>query len=106
MSDDERGTDQDEEKKTVPYDFPLKYPVKWGKNDPDVTTITIERRLKAKDIKGIHPSDIRFDDMLKLMSKMTGQSMAFIEELDSEDMIALTEVVNSFLGLGPVIGAD
>jgi len=98
----ENGILKDEEgnilEMDIPCEIPLQFPIQWGKGEDKLReTVTVTRRLKAKDFKGIRPNDIRFDDMQKLMSKVTGESRAFIEELDSQDMFELTNVINYFL---------
>lgn len=91
----------------VPKEIVLKFPFDWGKENPEkVSSITVRRRLKAKDFKGIKAGEIRFDDMIKLISRMTGESTAKIEELDSADMMEFVEVVNSFLPGGQTTGED
>lgn len=80
----------------IPHTIVLDFPFPYGKDD-EVTEIVVERRLKAKDFKGIKAQDIRFDDMLRLICRMTNQPMSKIEELDSIDMMKAVEVVNGFL---------
>lgn len=89
----------------LPHIISLKFPFEYGK-DRQVKEITFTRRLKAKDFRGISVSNITFDDMLRLISKSTGESQAVIDELDTEDMMACTEVINSFLSVGQKTGAN
>jgi len=88
----------------IPHTIQLTEPVQWGKDELPRTEITINRRLKAKDFKGIVAGDIKFDDMVKMLSKISGEPIAFIEELDAADMITAVEVINSFLSGGPKTG--
>jgi len=81
----------------IPHEIKLSVPVKWGKDEEEVSSITVIRRLKAGDFKGIQANSIKFDDMIKLASKITGESRTFIEEMDSMDFFELSEVLNSFL---------
>jgi len=81
----------------------LDFPVTRGNEEP-FNQLIIERRLLAKDFKGIVAQNIRFDDMLKLISRMTGQAVSLIEELDASDMMKFVEVVNSFLPTGQMDG--
>jgi hypothetical protein len=83
----------------------LDFPVTRGNEEPH-KELTLERRLKAKDFKGIHAQNIRFDDMLKLISRMTGQAVSLIEELDASDMMKCVEIVNSFLPSGQTDGEN
>lgn len=75
----------------------LDYPIRRSDKEEPFTELKIERRLKAKDFKGIQAQNIRFDDMLRLISRMTGQAVSLVEELDAVDMMKFVEVVNSFL---------
>ena len=75
----------------------LDYPIRRSDKEEPFTELIIERRLKAKDFKGIQAQNIRFDDMLRLISRMTGQAVSLVEELDAQDMMKFVEVVNSFL---------
>lgn len=95
-----------EEKMTIelPHVMDLEVPISWGKEEEPRTSITINRRLKAKDFKGMIANKMKFDDMIRLISKVTGEPMAFIEELDAADMMKASEVVNSFLPSGLTTG--
>jgi len=86
----------------LPHTIELTIPVKWGEETR--TTLVVNRRMQAKDFKGIKASDIRFDDMMKLISRVTGESIAFIEELDAADLFEASQVVQSFLPSGLTTG--
>lgn len=87
---------QDEEEVyELPYTINLVEPIEWGTETREV--LVISRRLKAKDFKGIKATDLRFDDMIRLVSKATGESVKFIEELDGKDFNEASKVVQSFL---------
>lgn len=101
----EENTQMEEQQYQLPYTLKLSRPFQYGK-DREITEITFNRRTKAKDYKGIQAQNIRFDDILRLISKTTGESMSLIEELDSEDMMAAVDVVNSFLPSGQTVGKD
>jgi hypothetical protein len=88
----------------IPYTINLKTPIVWGEETR--TTIVINRRLKAKDFKGIRASDIRFDDMMKLVSRVTAEPIKFIEEMDAADLFEATQVVQSFLPSGLTTGEN
>ena len=49
---------------------------------------------------------MKFDDMIKLISRVTDEPMSFIEELDATDMMKCAEVVNSFLPSGLTTGEN
>ena len=73
----------------------LEHPIQHGSEK--ITELTVGRRPKAKDFKGIPAQDILFDHMLVLLGKITGQPPSVIEELDSEDLIPAISLVNDFL---------
>lgn len=100
MSENTKTADGAQEVKVVklPHVITLKYPINRGSEQ--ITELVIERRLKAKDFKGVQASNISFDDMLRLLSRLTAQPMSNIEELDSTDMYAAMEVLSSFLPSG------
>lgn len=97
----------DEKKEyNIPYTYPLKFPVQFGK-DETVEEIMITRRLKAKDLKNLPASSsIKMEHMMQLVCKVTAKPMALIEEIDADDLMALTEVVSSFLPNGQKTGED
>jgi len=88
----------------VPYEIKLKYPIQWGKDLRD--TIIVKRRLKTKDLMSIPAEDVTLGDFIKLIRNVSAEPMAFIEELDTEDIFAAIEVVKSFLPNSRIIGED
>lgn len=102
IEEDEQGTKK-RKVYDVPYTCKLKYPVQWGKDDT-VSEIVFPRRLKAKDFRGLPASDLKFDHMIKIVARVTATATTLLEELDAEDFMQLTEVVESFLPAGQKIG--
>jgi hypothetical protein len=93
----EKKEEEEKEKEfKIPYTVLLKYPVTWGKSET-VTEITFPRRLKVADFKGIPTSDLKFDHMVKVVARVTGKAETLLMEIDIEDFMQLSEVVNSFL---------
>jgi hypothetical protein len=84
-----------EEQYDLPHTISLVEPIKWG--DETRETLVIQRRLKAKDFKGMRATDLRYDDMLRLISKASGEPITFVEELDAKDMGKASKVIQSFL---------
>lgn len=80
----------------------LKYPFKFGDRDIDEVTL---QRLKGKHIKKLsgHPT---MADLLDLASKSAGEPPAVFEEMDAEDVSAVTEVIGGFLGASLPTGAN
>ena len=103
------NADQQESKQKefeIPHEIKLDFPVPWGKNEDDRDTIIVKRRLKGKDLKGIPSESITLGHMFKLVSKITGEPMSFIDELDSKDLFKVIEVVKSFLPNSQTTGED
>lgn len=86
----------------IPYKIKLQTPIEWGTET--IREITIKRRLKARDLKSVPVQNIQMDHVLSLVSKMTGEPVALIEELDVMDLMQAAEVLNSFLPAGLGIG--
>jgi len=107
MADERKEGTQPSESKVyeIPYTLKLKFPFQWGERETK-SELIFSRRAKAKDFKGIQTSKIKMDDMMTLLSRMTGESPAVIDELDSQDLFAATEVLNSFLPSGQVTGEE
>lgn len=99
-----KNQEENEEEKVydLPHTMELTIPVKWGEESR--TSLVVNRRLKAKDFKGIKASDIRFDDMMKLISKVSGESIKFVEEMDAADLFQASQIVQSFLPSGLTTG--
>lgn len=82
----------------LPHTINLENPIKWG--EEEIKSIVIKRPLKARDFKGINAAGITFDDMIRLCSKLTGEELAKIEDLDATDFFKVVEVLNHFLPSG------
>ncbi len=78
----------------------LKYPVKQKLakgEEREISEVTLERP-KAKHLKG---SELERGDVgktVKLISMLSGLPLAVIEELDSQDMLAIGEEVDRMMG--------
>lgn len=72
----------------------LKHPFQFG--DREVTELTLQR-LKGKHLRKL-PGKPTMDDLLGLASKSSSEAPALIDELDAEDVMAVTEVIGDFLG--------
>jgi hypothetical protein len=79
---------------------PLKHPFEFGKdengNTRQVESVTLNR-LKGKHLRklGGRPT---MHDLLELASKSAGEPPALLDEMDAEDVMAVTEVIGDFLG--------
>ena len=80
----------------LPYVIELKYPIGWGGAEKRKTVI-IKRRLTAKDVMNIPSENIKLGHMVTLVKHVTGESQAFINEMDTLDLFKCIEVVKNFL---------
>lgn len=87
---------------SVPYTLKLEHPFQWGSEQK--TELLFSRRVKAKDMKGMTTGNIRTDDLMTILSRVTGEAPAVIAELDAADLFRAFEVINSFLPSGQMIG--
>jgi hypothetical protein len=72
----------------------LKHPFQFG--DRTVAELTLQR-LKGKHLRKL-PARPAMDDLLGLASKSAGEAPAVLDEMDAEDVMAVTEVIGDFLG--------
>jgi len=82
----------------------LKHPVSHGSEE--IKELVAERRLQAKDFRGIKSTEIKFDDMLTMISRLFAIPPSVVNELDVEDMMAASEVINGFFGTSPRTGEE
>jgi Phage tail assembly chaperone proteins, E, or 41 or 14 len=87
---------------TLPIVLKLNHPVQRGTEE--ITELKAERRLQAKDFRGIKSTEIMFDDMLTMISRLFTVPPSVVNELDVTDMMAAGEVINGFFGSGPKTG--
>lgn len=110
MADEKLQEFEDEEEQgqtkavEVPYTLPLEYPVKHG--ETEVTELVAERRLRAGDFRGIKATEITFDDMLVLISRLFNVPPSVVKQLDVVDMQAAGDVINGFFKGSPKTGED
>ena len=98
------ATKNDKEKKIqIPHVIKLIDPIKW-EDGKEVTEFTVYRKLKAKDFRKVNLQNMSMGDMFGMISAITNETQALIDELSAEDMFALVEVVNSFLPSGLATG--
>ena len=86
---------EEQEQKNPVVVIPLTYPIRHGSET--ITELVIENRPRAKHFRELPAQGQKMDDMLKLLSKITGQPRSVIDELDAEDMFKASEVVMDFL---------
>jgi len=86
----------------------LEFPFKWGKGD-DADTITSVKvpRIKAFHMRGINGKALEngnMDEVLKLIQKLLGESVTFINAIDMADIQVIGGVLSDFLPDGPATG--
>ena len=93
-----------EEKKVyeLPHTLQLKHP--FSRGTETIKELTFSRRPKGKDWKGIPLSNMKMDDMMTMAHRILEVPISLIEELDTEDLMSVVEVMTSFLPNGPTTG--
>lgn len=76
-----------------PQVYKLLSPVQWGQET--ITEIAIPK-LKGKHIKGIK-KDSGLSDILLVAAKASGHPMAMFDEMDSQDVLNIAELVGNLL---------
>lgn len=94
--------DEEQREQALPITVPLRHPVKHGAEE--LTELVATRRLQAKDFKGIKSTEIMFDDMLTIISRLFAIPPSVVGELDVSDMMRAGEVINGFFGRGQKTG--
>lgn len=97
MSDEKEFTIPLPDKKvfTVPYTLELLKPVKHGEKEVD--KLVFARDLVAGDLRGIPMSDMCFDHIVLIASRITGYPPSVLNELSFKDFAVVGEIVTSFL---------
>lgn len=81
----------------------LQHPIQHGSEE--ITELRTERRLKAADLRGIaFGANMSADDMMLLVSRLFGQPLSVVKELDVSDLLSTSKVINSFFESGPETG--
>jgi hypothetical protein len=82
---------------TVKLAVPLK------DKDQVIDSVTFTRRIQAKDFRGL-PAALDQNANMLLISRLTGVELRLIDQMDGADYLEVSEVISSFLTLGPKIG--
>ena len=61
------------------------------------------RRVKGKDLRWIEKQGAALDS-IELLQRLTGLSPAEADELDGEDVVAMSAVIEGFMPPGPTTG--
>lgn len=88
---------------SLPHIIDLEFPVEWGK-DEIRKIITIKRRLQTKDVMSIPTENLKFGHMVTLVSKITGEPLSFVKELDTIDLFKCIRVLQNFLPVSQETG--
>lgn len=81
--------------------YKLKEPVKWGE---DLIKELEFKKPTIGDIKFMKLKDPTLDDILKLGSKLSGQSQQLIDSLSIEDGLEVAEILGNYLNPSPETG--
>ncbi len=87
----------------APVVYVLVEPVKFGSEM--ITELQI-RRPKAKDIRAVRsgPQVQAFGETLDLIGRLACQPKAVVDELDMEDVDAISDIIKGFSKSGPETG--
>jgi len=77
-----------------PKTITLRKPIESGKQT--ITEITI-RPVRGKDLRRLKPSDPALVQTINMLSWLSGQPLAVVDELEGDDLRDAIEVVNDFL---------
>lgn len=77
-----------------PQKYRLIYPVTWGKNET-IEEITIQP-LKGKHIK-LLKKDAGLQELIQVAAKASGTPVAVFDEMDSQDVLNIVELVGNSL---------
>lgn len=81
----------------------LQYPIQYGSEE--ITELRTERRLRAADLRGItFGENMSADDVMNLVSRLFGQPLSAVKQLDASDLLAAGRVIDSFFKNGPETG--
>jgi hypothetical protein len=83
---------------TVKLEFPIEHA------GETISSLTVTHRLRAADFRGIVAENMKFDDMMTLVSRLFGVPATVVDKLDSVDFFACSKVVNDFLPGGQQTG--
>ncbi len=87
-----------------PIKIPLKSPIQHG--DETINTLTIPREMVAGDLRGISISNLKFDDICEVASRLTGVPTPIIRTMKMPDFMALSGVVTDFFEDSPATGRN
>ena len=88
----------------TPHVIKLGHPVEHGSDV--VEELHVERRMIAGDLTGIPASGQTVDHLLTVASRLTGQPMRVMKNLDMEDCAEVIKVITEFLAPFREIGSE
>jgi hypothetical protein len=81
--------------------YELKEPIAWGSE----TVSKLEfRKPQIGDIKFMKLTEPTLDDILRLASKLSGQSQQLIDSLSIQDGMEVADLLGNYLGPSPETG--
>ena len=75
--------------------FKLKEPIEFGS---EIITEIKLASMKAKHLRGMNIQNMQFDDFLTLIGNLGQLTPSQVDELGTEDLFEIVEVVGGFLG--------
>ena len=79
----------------LPIVIDLKKPVKHG--EEEFTQLVIKREMVAGDLRGVSVSNLKFDDMFMVASRLSGVPVSVINQMCMPDAMRLQAVIDGFL---------
>ena len=84
--------------------YTLRVPIEHGSQT--IAELNIRTRIVAGDMRGIPMRDPMFyDDMLKIIGRLTGQPDLVVNQLDMADLEGVSEILAPFIARGPATGS-
>jgi len=80
----------------------LKHPIIL--NDQQITELKLADRLKIKHMKAMDAASGEIGKIAALIGALAELPMAAVDQIDAEDVAAITEAVSHFLDLSPATG--
>ena len=80
----------------LPHSITLEEPIVIGNSEP-ITTITITRKPKMKDLENLPDTMSNVDKSVKIVSRVTGLVSAVVSEMSPVDFNKVNEIIAHFL---------
>lgn len=88
----------------LPHTFRLSTPLIWGKDQPAITEVVIDKEPSAGDLVEIMNEEKKGDQFLRMVATATGWEDPKVKALSAADLLGIGNVVQAFLPAGPGTG--